>query len=80
MRKSQRGLGLFGLVIVIAIAAVVGYYAYRGISGPDGPPSCRGALDTCMKICRRTTTEATSSQACQDSCQRDQDACERQRR
>ncbi len=77
--KHQRGLGTFGLLVVIAIAAAVGYYAYKGISGPDGPPSCRGAADTCMKICRRTTTETTSAQACQDACRRDQEACERKR-
>jgi hypothetical protein len=79
MKNSQRGLGSFGLLVVIAVAAAVGYYAYKGISGSDGAPTCRGALDTCMKICRRTTTEAPAAQACQESCQRDSDACERQR-
>jgi hypothetical protein len=79
MKNSQWGLGSFGLLVVIAIAAAVGYYAYKGISGPDGAPTCRGALETCMKICRRTTTEAPAAQACQDACQRDSVACERQR-
>jgi hypothetical protein len=77
--NSQQGLSSFGLLVVIAIAVAVGYYAYRGISGPDGAPTCRGAFDTCMKICRRTTTEAPAAQACQEACQRDSEACEGQR-
>jgi hypothetical protein len=28
MRESQRGLGRFGFLIVVAIAVAVGYYAY----------------------------------------------------
>lgn len=68
------------MLVVLAVAVAVGYYAYKGISGVDEPPSCKSAFDTCMKICRRTTTEAPAAQACQEACQRDQAACERQSR
>jgi hypothetical protein len=77
MRSSQRGLGSFGLLVVLAIAAAAGYYAYKGITGADAPPSCREAFNHCMKTCRRTATEAPAAQACQESCSRDQAACER---
>ena len=79
MKHSQRGLGWFGLLIVIAIAVTVAYYAYKGISGADEPPSCGSAFSACMKFCRRTSTEAPAEQACQDTCQREQTACERER-
>lgn len=77
MRHSQRGLGFFGLLIVLAIAILVGYYAYKGITGAGDAPSCKEAFNECMKICRRTTTEAPAAQACQEACLRDQAACER---
>jgi hypothetical protein len=77
MKTSQRGLSAFGLLIVVAIAVAAGYYAYQGISGADEAPSCRSAFNSCMKICRRTTTEAPAAQACQEACQRDLDACGR---
>ena len=77
-KHSQRGLGWFGMLIVIAIAVAVAYYAYKGISGADEPPSCASAFSACMKSCRRTSTEAPAAQACQEGCQRDQAACERQ--
>lgn len=77
MRKRQRGLGLFGLLIVVAIAVALGWYAYKGLTGAAEPENCREAFSHCMKTCRRTTTEAPASQACQEGCQRDQAACER---
>ena len=79
MKRSQRGLSSFGVLIVLAIAVAVGYYAYKGITGGDEAPSCRSAFTACMQKCRRTTTEAPAAQACQESCQRDSDACERGR-
>ena len=78
MKSSQRGLGTFGMLIVLAIAVAAGYYAYKGISGGDDAPSCKSAFDACMKTCQRTTTEAPTAQACQQACQRDADACNRQ--
>ena len=78
MRNSQLGLGSFGMLVVIAVAVAVGYYAYKGIPGAGEAPSCSSAFSYCMKSCRRTTTEAPAAQACQEACQRDQAACERQ--
>ena len=77
MKRSQRGLGSFGVLIVLAIAVALGYYAYKGITGEDEAPSCRSASTACMQKCRRTTTETPAAQACQEGCRRDQDACER---
>jgi hypothetical protein len=73
--ESQRGLGLFGLLIVVAIAAGIGWYAYKGLTGVGEPESCNEAFNYCMKTCRRTSTEAPAEQACQQACQRDLAAC-----
>ena len=78
MQRSQRGLSSFGMLIVLAVVVALGYYAYKAISGEDEAPSCKSAFTACMQKCRRTTTEAPAAQACQEACQRDTDACERQ--
>jgi len=70
-------LGLFGALIILAIAALVLYYAYKGVTGEDKAPSCRGAYTDCLMNCRRTRTEAPDLQKCQEACQRDADECER---
>jgi hypothetical protein len=72
----EQGLGVLGLLIVIAIAVAIGWYAYKGITGAGDAPSCRENFNTCIKICRRTQTEAPAMQACQEACKRDQAACE----
>ncbi len=77
MEISQRGLSTFGMLVILAIAVAAGYYAYKGISGADEAPSCKSAFNTCMKSCRRTTTEAPAAQACQEACQSDTDVCNR---
>jgi hypothetical protein len=77
---SQRGLSLFGALIIVVIAVVAGYYAYQSVMGEDEAPSCNGALNACLKYCRRTTTEAPAAQSCQQACMRDADECNRQRR
>ena len=77
MLKLQRGLGLLGVLIVIAIAVAVAYYSYKGITGAGEAETCKEGFNECMKICRRSTTEAPAAQACQDACRRDQTACER---
>lgn len=76
MRKLQKGLGLLGLLIVVAIAVAIGYYAYKGIwQADEGQPSCAAALNACTKNCRRTQTESADMQRCQQACQRESDAC-----
>ena len=77
MGRLQRGLGLFGALVIIAVIAVVLYYAYEGVTGGDDEPSCRSKQTTCQQICRSTRTEAVDLQRCQETCKRDFDACER---
>ena len=79
MRHSQRGLGFFGMLVILAIVAAAGYYLYKSISEVDEGPGCKDAFTSCMKTCRRTTTEQAAAQSCQQACQRDLDACARQR-
>ena len=62
-------------LVVLVIAAVIGYYAYTALTGGVEPESCKEAFNHCMKTCRRTATEAPAAQACQEACQRDQAAC-----
>jgi hypothetical protein len=80
MRASQDGLSAFGMLVVLALAVAAGYYAYKSLSSGDDAPSCRSAFTSCMQKCRRTTTEAPAAQACQETCRRDQDVCERGRK
>jgi hypothetical protein len=80
MRHLQRGLSLSGALIIVAIAVVVLYYAYKGVTGEDEAPTCRSAHTSCLQNCRRTRTEAAELQKCQDACQRDVEACERRSR
>jgi hypothetical protein len=76
MRELQRGLGLLGFLVVVAIAAAVAWYAYKGIWQADGQqPGCEAALNACLKNCRRTTTEASDAQRCQQACRREAESC-----
>jgi hypothetical protein len=76
-KKSQRGLGTFGTLVVLAIAIGGGYYAYKYAMEPDtlSAPSCKAQLNSCMASCRRTATEAPQEQACQQDCNRKAAAC-----
>ena len=80
MGRLQRGLGLFGALVIIVIAVVALYYVYKGITGEDDVPTCRSAFTSCQQNCRRTRTEAPALQSCQDFCQREADECERRGR
>jgi len=75
MHRSQRGLGWFGSLIVLAIAVGAGYYAYLGVAESDQAPSCAAAQNSCLQKCRRTSTESADAQSCQQACQREADAC-----
>jgi len=77
LRRLQRGLSLFGALVIVAIAVVALYYVYKGVTGENDEPSCRSAYTSCLQNCRRTRTEAADLQRCQEGCQRDVDACER---
>jgi hypothetical protein len=75
----QRGLGIFGTLVVLAILVAAGYYLYKnGLLAPD-EPSCKATLNSCIANCRKTNTEAPEVQACQERCARTADECERKR-
>lgn len=71
----QRGLGAFGALVVIALAAVAAYYVYLGVTGQDEKPTCASELRSCMKICNRSATDNDSMQACQRKCESDASLC-----
>jgi len=75
MHRSQKGLGWFGSLIVLAIAVGAGYYAYKGVTKSDEAPSCAAAQNACLQKCRRTATEAAAAQTCQRACRREAEAC-----
>lgn len=73
---TQRGMGLFGTLVILAIAALGGYYVYVEVfQGGGRAPSCNEAHQSCLKNCRRTSTDQASIAACQDACKRALDAC-----
>jgi hypothetical protein len=74
---KQRG-GTLGTLVVLIALAVVGYYVYQQYFGSvaDAPPSCKAQLNTCLVICRRTTSEAPDYQACEQRCNQQASACQ----
>ncbi len=77
VKIRQRGLSLIGNLVMLAILAGAGYYLYQTILETDTGPGCKDAFTSCMKHCRRSTTDTAGAQVCQDICQRDADACAR---
>jgi hypothetical protein len=75
--RSQSGLSGLGVVFLIAVAGVAGYYVYKGVTPDHAAESCGSAQNACIKSCRRTSSEAPALQACQEACQREADACKR---
>ena len=80
MRHAQRGLGAFGTLLFLAIAAVAAYYVYMAVTGEGEETSCRGTYAACQQNCRRTRTETVALQNCQDFCRNELAQCERRRR
>jgi hypothetical protein len=72
----QRGRGVIGALIVIAIAVGAGYYVYQGVSGEDAAPTCKSDENRCMQKCRRTSSDSDAAQACQKVCRREAYLCE----
>ena len=64
-------------VLLILIAGVAGYYVYQAVT--EEGKSCASQHNYCVKSCRRTSTEASAAQACQEACQREADACNARR-
>lgn len=75
MRKTQKGLGWFGSLVVLALAVGAAYYLYQQMVVGDATPSCAAEQNECLRKCRRTTSENAAAQACQQSCQREADVC-----
>jgi hypothetical protein len=71
----QRGLGAFGALVVIVLAAVAAYYVYLGVTGQDEKPTCASELRSCMKNCNRSATDNDSMQACERKCESDASLC-----
>jgi len=64
-------------LLIVAIAAGIGYYAYKSIW--DEPATCASDQQACMQKCRRTTTETQEAQACQAACTRARATCDREK-
>jgi hypothetical protein len=82
MSNLQRGLGTFGTLVVLAIAAAGGYWVYKNVVEPEtvSPPSCKQQLNSCIARCRKSSTEAPQTQACQEDCQRNAAGCDEKKR
>ncbi len=80
LRHAQRGLGAFGALLIVALAAVALYYVYKAVSGEGDEPSCRSTYTACQQNCRRTRTETVALQNCQDFCRQEINQCERRSR
>ena len=76
VRSVQRGLGAFGALVVLALAALAGYYLYTGLGGDDENPTCSTRFESCMQSCRRSRSDNSDMQACQKKCESDQAFCE----
>ena len=75
MRKRQTGLGWFGSLIVLALAAAAAYYLYQGMVVGEEQPSCAAERNACLTKCRQTSTDNASIQSCQERCRREADVC-----
>ena len=76
MRKSQRGLGWFGSLVALALAVGAAYYLYQQLAVPEEAPTCTAALNACVHKCRRTATDNSAMQACQQACRHEAQVCE----
>jgi hypothetical protein len=72
---TQRGLSALGALIVVVLAVVALYYVYIGVTGQDERQTCSTEFEHCMQVCRRTSTDNDSAQACQRKCMSDADFC-----
>jgi hypothetical protein len=77
VKVLQRGLGTFGVLVVLAIAAAGGWWVYKNVFEADSvsAPSCESQQASCMTNCRKTSTDSAQIQACQDGCRRNMTSC-----
>ncbi len=76
MRSSQRGMGWFGSLVVLALTAGAGYYLYQAFAVGDETPGCAALNQDCLKGCRRSATDNESMQACLKICESQAQTCE----
>ena len=62
-------------MLLLAIG-FVGYWLYKHVLFSDAPPSCKELQNDCLRICRRTTSEAPDYQACEQRCNQQAEACQ----
>jgi hypothetical protein len=82
MRTLQRGLGTFGVLVVLAIAAVGGWWVYKNVFEADtaSAPTCETQQAACLANCRKASTESAQMQACQEGCRRNFASCKSENR
>jgi len=82
MRTWQRGLGTFGVLVVLVIAGFGGWWVYKNVFEADtvSAPTCESQQTACIAGCRKTTTEAAQAQACQDGCRSNFASCKAEKR
>lgn len=77
MTRSQSGLTILGALFVMAIIAVGGYYGYQWYLGGEEVPTCKNDHLSCMRMCRRLSSDTLEMQKCQAACDGDLAGCER---
>ena len=82
MRRLQQGLGTFGVLVVLVIAGIGGWWVYKNVFEADSvsAPTCESQQSTCIANCRKTSTESAQIQACQDGCRRNFASCKSEKR
>ena len=73
MRRSQRGLGWFGSLVVLAIVVGAGYLLYKELVSGEAP-SCKSEENACRQDCRHASNNA-ATQECLARCRREADSC-----
>ncbi len=71
----ERGLGGFGVLVVLAIAAGIAYYVYQSVWSSPETPSCELKYERCIKSCRKGSIDNEAAQACQNACKKDEADC-----
>jgi hypothetical protein len=78
--RMQRGLGAFGVLVVLALAGGAAYYVYQSVWTAPEKPSCQAQLETCITKCRKTSTDNDAAQVCQAACKKEEADCARFKR
>jgi len=74
MRGSQRGLGWFGTLVVLAIVVGAGYLLYKELV-LGGDETCKTEESHCLQGCRQNSTDNAAMQSCLAECRREAGRC-----